>query len=112
MNADGPAPLTGGGETALVTMAFEASDPDALLAALSKYVVLARGAPGCRNVDLCTSFTRPARFVIIEKWDSTERAHTHFDSDVMVEMARACQGILAAAPEIDLLEGLSAHDLA
>jgi hypothetical protein len=30
----------------------------------------------------------------------------------MVEMAKACVGLLAAPPDIDLLEGLSAHDLA
>jgi hypothetical protein len=29
----------------------------------------------------------------------------------MVEMAQACEGLLARKPEIDLLEGISAHDL-
>ena len=93
-------------------MVFDASDPDALLSNLSKYVVLARGEAGCRNIDLCASFAVPTRFVVIEKWDSPEAARGHFDSDVMVEMAKACEGILSAPPEIDLLEGLSAHDLA
>ena len=35
----------------------------------------------------------------------------HVDSELMVEMAQACRGILTEAPEIDLLEGISAHDL-
>jgi hypothetical protein len=29
----------------------------------------------------------------------------------MVEMAKACQGLLAQPPQIDLLEAISAHDL-
>jgi quinol monooxygenase YgiN len=55
--------------------------------------------------------TRPGRFVIIEKWETPEAQRAHFDSVDMVEMAEACKGRLAKAPEIDLLEGLSAHDL-
>jgi len=29
----------------------------------------------------------------------------------MMEMAAACNGLLARPPQIDLLEGISAHDL-
>jgi hypothetical protein len=29
----------------------------------------------------------------------------------MVEMAQACSGLLSSPPDIDLLEGISAHDL-
>jgi quinol monooxygenase YgiN len=96
----------------VVTMAFEASDPDALLANLARYVVLARGEVGCRNVDLCASSVRPSRFVVVEKWAEPELARAHFDSEVMVAMAEGCRGILATAPEIELLDGLNAHDLA
>lgn len=99
-------------ELTIVTMTFEASDPDRLLGALSKYVVVSRQEPGCRNIDLCASVTTPNRFVIIEKWESPEAQQTHFDSEEMVEMAKACDGLLVSAPTIDLLEGLSAHDLA
>jgi quinol monooxygenase YgiN len=98
-------------ELTIVTMAFEASNPDALMPVLSKYVVLSRGHPGCRNIDLCASVASPTRFVIIEKWESPEAQRAHFDSAEMVEMARACTGLLAAPPAIDLLEGISAHDL-
>jgi len=99
-------------ETTLVTLAFDATDPDRLLGVLSKYVVLTRGEPGCRNVDLCLSVTRPDRFVVIQKWEHPDDQQRHFDSEVMVEMARACTGLLASPPQIDLLEGISAHDLA
>lgn len=98
-------------ELTLVSMRFDAADPERLLAVLSKYVVLARGEPGCRNVDLCASVTSPSRFVVIQKWASPEAQRRHFDSRVMVEMAESCAGILAAPPEIDLLEAISAHDL-
>lgn len=98
-------------EIAIVTMTFTASDADALLANLSRYVVLTRGVDGCRNVDLCASLARPGVFVVIQKWESEDHARTHVDSDLMVEMAESCRGILAEAPEIDLLEGISAHDL-
>jgi quinol monooxygenase YgiN len=97
---------------AIVTMRFDAADPAALLAVLSKYVVLTRMEPGCRNVDLCASFTQPGRYLVIQKWDSPALQRAHFDSPVMVEMARSCQGILSSAPDIDLWDGPSAHDLA
>jgi quinol monooxygenase YgiN len=98
-------------ELTVVTMRFDATDEAALLAVLSKYVVLTRMADGCRNVDLCSSVVVPGRHVVIQKWETPEHQRAHFDSAVMVEMARACDGILATAPEIDLLEGTSAHDL-
>jgi quinol monooxygenase YgiN len=99
-------------ELTMVTMTFDASDVPGLAAVLSKYVVLARGEPGCRNVDLCTSATTPARFVVIQKWASPADQRAHFDSPVMVDMARSCQGLLAGPPVIDLLNPVSAHDLA
>lgn len=99
-------------ELAVVTMRFDASDDAALLAVLSKYIVLTRMVPGCRNVDLCSSVTVPGRHLVIQKWDDAEAQQAHFDSDLMVEMARNCTGILRSAPDIDLWDGTSAHDLA
>jgi len=98
-------------EVTVVTLAFEAADPAALVGVLSKYVVLTRMEQGCRNVDLCASVTSPNRFVLIEKWSSADAQRAHFDAPVMVEMARACAGLLTGPPDIDLLEGMSAHDL-
>jgi hypothetical protein len=49
-------------ELTMVTMVFTASDADALLPVLAKYVVLSRGQDGCRNIDLCASATEPNRF--------------------------------------------------
>lgn len=98
-------------ELAIVTMRFDAADADSLIAVLSKYVVLTRMQPGCRNVDLCASVTQPGRYLIIHKWDSVAAQRTHFDSEVMVEMAQSCTGLLTAAPDIDLWDGPSAHDL-
>lgn len=99
-------------ELTVVTMLFDATDVERLQAVLAKYVVLTRGHDGCRNVDLCSSATKPDRFVIIEKWDSPAAQQAHFDSADMVEMARACTSLLARPPEIDLLDSISAHDLA
>ena len=92
-------------------MAFQASDADQLLAVLAKYVVVSRGAPGCRNIDLCASATRDGRYLVIEKWESPEAQRAHFDSAEMVEMAESCKGLLSAPPDIDLFDGISAHDL-
>ena len=99
-------------ELTLVTLTFDAADPAGLLGVLSKYVVVSRGHPGCRNIDLAASATRAGRYVIIEKWESPAAQQAHFDSPDMVEMAEACRGLLSTAPQIDLLEGISAHDLA
>ncbi len=98
-------------ELTIVTMRFEASEPERLLSVLSKYVVLSRQQDGCRNIDLCASATTPGRFLIVEKWDSPATQQAHFDSTEMVEMAKACNGLLVSAPDIDLFEGISAHDL-
>ena len=99
-------------ELAIVTLRFDAADAGAMMAVLSKYVVLTRMQPGCRNVDLCASVTQPGRYLVIEKWDSAQAQRAHFDSAVMVEMARSCAGLLVAPPDIDLWDGPSAHDLA
>ena len=99
-------------ELAIVTMRFDATDSSELLAILSKYVVLTRMQPGCRNVDLCASVTHPGRYLLVQKWDSADAQRVHFDSPVMVEMARSCTGVLSGPPDIDLWDGPSAHDLA
>jgi len=98
-------------ELTIVTMQFDASDPDTLQSVLAKYTVLTRMDPGCRNIDLCASVTTPGRFVIVQKWDNPDAQQRHFDSDVMVDMATACRGLLTRPPDIDLLESISAHDL-
>jgi quinol monooxygenase YgiN len=99
-------------ELTVVTMAFDAADPERLLAVLAKYVVVSRMQTGCRNIDLCGSVTRDRRYLIIQKWDSPAAQRAHFDSPPMVEMAEACRGLLTGPPEIELYNGVSAHDLA
>lgn len=111
MSSDEPK-IAGEPEIAIVTMRFDCSDPAAMHAVLAKYVVLARMVPGCRNVDLCASVTSPGRLLIVQKWDDADAQRAHFDSALMVEMAESCSGLLAAPPDIDLWDGLSAHDLA
>jgi quinol monooxygenase YgiN len=98
-------------ELTIVTMRFDAAEPAALLGVLSKYVVLTRMEPGCRNIDLCASVTTPGRYLLIQKWDSPQPQRAHFDSPAMVEMAEACRGLLSGPPDIDLWDGPSAHDL-
>lgn len=95
----------------VVTMTFDAADAARLQALLAKYVVITRGEPGCRNVDLLVSATRPSRHLVVAKWDTPEAQRAHFDSPVMVELAEGCRGILTGPPEIDLFESISAHDL-
>ena len=95
----------------MVTMAFDAVDPGQLQSVLARYVVVSRGHDGCRNIDLALSATHPNRFVVVQKWASPEHQRAHFDSPDMVTMAKGCEGLLVAAPAIDLLEPISAHDL-
>jgi quinol monooxygenase YgiN len=95
----------------VVTMTFDAAEPERLLSVLSKYVVVSRGHEGCRNIDLVASATVPGRFVILQKWASPEAQRAHFDSAEMVEMAQSCVGLLVDPPTIDLCEPISAHDL-
>lgn len=95
----------------MVTMTFDATDPSRLQAVLARYVVVSRGHAGCRNIDLAMSSTRPDRFVIVQKWERPEDQQAHFDSADMVTMAADCVGLLATAPDIDLLDPISVHDL-
>jgi quinol monooxygenase YgiN len=95
----------------IVTLRFDAAEEAALLAVLSKYVVLTRMQDGCRNVDLCSSVTVPGRHLLVQKWETPAHQRRHFDSEAMIDMAQSCVGLLAAPPEIDLWEATSAHDL-
>ena len=96
----------------IVTLRFRAAEAGRLVPVLAKYVVVSRGHEGCRNIDLCASVTAPDTFVVIEKWESPGAQRAHFDSADMVEMAEACRGLLREPPDIELLTGISAHDLA
>lgn len=98
-------------ELTIVLMIFDASEPEQLLGILSKYTVMSRMHAGCRVIDLSASQTTSGRFVIVQKWESPAAQQRHFDSPAMIEMAQACPGLLTCAPRIELLEGISAHDL-
>lgn len=98
-------------ELTIVTIKFDAADNKALLAVLSKYIVLTRMVDGCHNIDLCSSVTHPGRHLLIQKWESPEYQRRHFDSALMVEMAESCAGILSGPPDVDLWDATSAHDL-
>ena len=95
----------------VVTMSFDAADPARLQALLAKYVVLTRGHPGCRNVDLLVSATSPSSHLVIAKWESADAQRAHFDSPDMVELAEGCRGLLTAPPRIDLYDPISAYDI-
>jgi len=100
-------------EIAVLTAVFDArpGSEEVLLGALSRYVVLTRQQPRCRNVDLVASVTRSGRFLVIEKWDSPDAVQVHLNSPLMTEMAQTAVAVLASKPEIDLYESISAHDL-
>jgi len=98
-------------EPVMVTMRFDTDQVESLLAILTKYVVLSRMDTAARNIDLVASVTRPGRFMIVEKWASQEAQQAHFDGEVMVDMATACNGLLSAPPDIDLHEAVTMHDL-
>ena len=100
-------------EIAVLTARFDALPgvEEALLAALSRYVVLTRHEPACINVDLVASVTHAGRFLVIEKWESPEAVQRHLDSPLMTDMARSVVGAITAKPEIDLYDAISAYDL-
>lgn len=92
-------------------MVFDTSDPEPLGGVLSRYVVLARGHTGCRNIDLLVSAMEPGRFTVIQKWESPAAQQTHFDSVDMVSMAQGAGPLLSRPPRIELHHAVSAHDL-
>jgi quinol monooxygenase YgiN len=105
--------MTNEPDLTIVSMVFDSEDAGApaVLGALAKYVVVTRGASGCRNVDLAASATVPNRFVVVEKWETSEAQRAHLDDPVMVEMAQTVTPLLTRKPDIDLLEPISAQDL-
>ena len=100
-------------ELAVVIGSFEARTGRQadLAAVLAKYVVLTRRQPPCRNVDLVASGSNLGRLVVIEKWESADDARAHLDAAETVEMAQAARDLLAAPPDLDLYESISAQDL-
>jgi len=108
-------PVTDEVQLTMATMVFDAADAeraeDELLAVLSRYVVLTRMVDGCRNVDLCASVTHQGRHLVVQKWVSPAAQRAHFDSPLMVDMARQCVGLLRHPPDLDLWDAASAHDL-
>jgi quinol monooxygenase YgiN len=100
-------------QLALLSAFFDAraGAEEQLAALLARYVVLTRAEDGCRNVDLVMSTTHRGRFLVIEKWDSPEAARAHLDGRAMTDMAREAVSLLAARPDIDLHDTVSAHDL-
>ena len=106
--------MSGDVEIAVLTGAFTARPEREgdLAAVLARYVVLTRGEPGCRNVDLLISATESGRFLVIEKWETPADARSHLDTELMTGMAAAAVPLLAEPPTIDLLDTISAHDLA
>jgi quinol monooxygenase YgiN len=100
-------------EIAILTATFDAREghEEALLAALSRYVVLTRHEPACRNVDLVASVTHGGRVLVIEKWESADAVQAHLDSSLMSDMAHEVLPTLTARPSIDLYDPISAYDL-
>jgi quinol monooxygenase YgiN len=100
-------------EIALLTATFDAvpGREESLLSSLSRYVVLTRHEPACRNVDLVASVTQGGRFLVIEKWDSAAALQEHLNSQLMTEMAESVLQSLATKPAIDMYDSISAHDL-
>jgi quinol monooxygenase YgiN len=80
-------------------------------AVLANYVVMSRGSPGCRNIDLVASLTRPGRFLVYEKWESPAHQREHLTSAVTEQLAAAAMPLLAGPPDLGLFEAVSAHDL-
>jgi quinol monooxygenase YgiN len=101
-------------EIAVLTATFDAraDAAEALAATLSRYVVMTRHEPECRNVDLVSSLTHSGRFLVIEKWTSAAAVQAHLDSALMTDMAREALPSLAQPPVLDLFDTISAHDLA
>jgi quinol monooxygenase YgiN len=100
-------------ELAVMTARFDPmpGSEESLLAVLARYVVVTRRAPACRNIDLLASAAHPGRLLLVAKWESAADARAHLDSPEMAEMATAALPHLAARPEVDLYDTISAHDL-
>jgi quinol monooxygenase YgiN len=80
-------------------------------AVLANYGVLTRNVDGCRNVDLVASAGTPGKLLVVEKWDDPDAQRAHMDDPIMVDMAKAASPLLTSAPDLDLYEAISAHDL-
>jgi quinol monooxygenase YgiN len=83
----------------------------ALGAVLAHYVVMSRTSPGCRNIDLVASLTTPGRFLVYEKWETSDHQREHLASAVTEAMADSALPLLVGPPDLGLFEAISAHDL-
>ena len=107
--------MTGGAEIQLSVVAglFTArpGKEAELGAVLARYVIVSRGHPGCRNIDLVASLTVPARYLVYEKWESSDHQRAHMASEAMSELAGSAAPLLSGPPDLALYEPISAHDL-
>lgn len=101
-------------ELAVVVGTFDARPGRAgdLAGVLARYVVLSRGEPGCRNIDLVAALTTPGRFVVYEKWETPGHQREHMAAAAMADLAADAGPLLAGPPDLGLFEAVSAHDLA
>jgi quinol monooxygenase YgiN len=99
-------------EVTLVTMRFDVADEVRFVDAVSRYVVMSRSHDGCRNVDLCRSISSAGGWLIVQKWGDPAAQRAHLDHPDTVAFARSCEGVLRGPPAFELLQGVSAHDLA
>lgn len=100
-------------EIAVVAGTFDAAPgrEAELGAVLARYVVVSRGHPGCRNIDLVASLTTPGRFLVYEKWESPAAQAEHMASEATSAMAASASQLLRRPPDLGLFEPVSAHDL-
>ena len=52
-----------------------------------------------------------SRYVVMTRVESASAVQAHLDSPLMADMAQAAIASVAAKPEIDLYDTISAHDL-
>ena len=80
---------------------------DAVRAALLEAVPQVHDEPGC---ELYALHEDGERFVMVERWESTEALDTHGRAPALRALGGALQGRLAGAPEVLRLSAVPAGD--
>lgn len=73
----------------------------------NEFVPLVQEEPGC---ELFALHSNKRTVILVERWTTVDDAKAHGASDNLAEIRRRLEGLLAAPPEIDVVENIPVGD--
>jgi quinol monooxygenase YgiN len=75
-------------------------------AVFEELIKLSHGHDGCLTYAMHKANDDPTTYVLVERWESTDKANAHLNLPGVAELEGKFDGFLAGAPEVLILEPL------